>query len=134
MSNEVADRLAINELIATYNDAVMRFDADAWGSTWAEDGVWSLPGMGDGIAGRDAIVSTWKMAMGQFEFVGFFSSPGPVTIDGDTASGTLYQQEILDQKDGGSRQVIGRYQDDYVKVDGRWLFKKRVYEVLRDAG
>ena len=133
MSNEVADRLAINELIATYNDAVMRFDADAWGSTWAEDGVWSLPGMGDGIAGRDAIVATWKMAMDQFEFVGFFASPGPVQIDGDTARGTLYQQELLVQKEGGERQVIGRYSDEFAKVDGKWFFKKRVYEVLRDS-
>jgi ketosteroid isomerase-like protein len=133
MSNEVADRLAINELIATYNDAVMRFDADAWGSTWAEDGVWSLPGMGDGIAGRDTIVATWKMAMDQFEFVGFFASPGPVQIDGDTARGTLYQQELLVQKEGGERQVIGRYSDEFAKVDGKWFFKKRVYEVLRDS-
>ena len=133
MSNEVADRLAINELIATYNDAVMRFDADAWGSTWAEDGVWSLPGMGDGIAGRDAIVATWKMAMDQFEFVGFFASPGPVQIEGDTARGTLYQQELLVQKEGGERQVIGRYSDEFAKVDGKWLFKKRIYEVLRDS-
>lgn len=133
MSNEVADRLAIAELIATYNDAVMRLDAEAWGGTWAEDGIWSLPGMGDGIEGREAIVATWKMAMGQFEFVGFFASPGPVHIDGDNARGTLYQQELLVQKEGGERQVIGRYSDEYTKVDGQWLFKKRVYEVLRDS-
>ena len=133
MSNEVADRLAINELIATYNDAVMRFDADAWGSTWAEDGVWSLPGMGDGIAGRETIVETWKMAMSQFEFVGFFASPGPLQLDGDSAHGTLYQQEFLYLKEGGERQVIGRYTDDFVKVDGQWKFAKRVYEVLKDS-
>lgn len=133
MSNEVADRLAIAELIATYNDAVMRLDAEAWGGTWAEDGIWSLPGMGDGIAGREAIVATWKVAMDQFEFVGFFASPGPVHIDGDTARGTLYQQELLVQKEGGERQVIGRYSDEYAKVDGQWRFKKRVYEVLRDS-
>ena len=76
MSDDTADRLAIQELIATYNDAVIRMDPDAWGSTWAEDGVWSLPGIADGIAGREAIVETWKMAMSQFEFVGFFASPG----------------------------------------------------------
>jgi uncharacterized protein (TIGR02246 family) len=133
MSSDIEDRLAIQTLVATYNDAVMRLDADVWGSTWAEDGVWSLPGMGDGISGRDAIVQTWKMAMSQFEFVGFFSSPGPLTIDGETATGTLYQQEILDQKDGSSRHVVGRYSDEYVKRDGRWYFAKRVYEILRDS-
>lgn len=133
MSDETADRLAIQELIAIYNDAVMRMDADAWASTWAEDGVWSLPGMADGIAGRDAIVETWKMAMSQFEFVGFFASPGPLQLDGDTARGTLYQQEFLYLKEGGERQVIGRYSDEFVRVGGQWRFSKRVYEVLKDS-
>jgi uncharacterized protein (TIGR02246 family) len=133
MSDETADRLAIQELIARYNDAVMRMDAASWSSTWAEDGVWSLPGVGDGIIGRERIVETWKMAMSQFEFVGFFASPGPLHVDGDTARGTLYQQEILYLKEGGERRVIGRYTDDFVKVDGQWKFAKRVYEVLRDS-
>ena len=133
MSDETADRLAIQELIARYNDAVMRLDASAWGSTWAEDGVWSLPGMGDGIRGRERILETWKMAMSQFEFVGFFASPGPLEINGDAAQGTLYQQEILYLKGGGERRVIGRYTDDFVKVNGQWKFAKRVYEVLRDS-
>ena len=133
MSDETADRLAIQELIARYNDAVMRLDASAWSSTWAEDGVWSLPGMGDGISGRERILETWKMAMSQFEFVGFFASPGPLQIDGDKAQGTLYQQEILYLKGGGERRVIGRYTDDFVKVDEQWKFAKRVYEVLRDS-
>ena len=133
MSDETADRLAIQELIATYNDAVMRMDADAWGGTWAKDGVWSLPGMGDGIAGRGTIVETWKMAMSQFEFVGFFASPGPLQIDGDSARRTLYQQEFLYLKEGGERQVIGRYSDEFARIDGKWYFSKRVYEVLKDS-
>ncbi len=134
MPDETADRLAIQELIATYNDAVMRVDADAWASTWAEDGIWSLPGMEDGIVGRRAIVDTWKLAMSQFEFVGFFASPGPLLIDGDRATGTLYQQELLYLKGGGERRVIGRYTDELTKVNGQWCFASRTYEVLRDSG
>ena len=133
MSDETADRLAIQELIATYNDAVMRMDADAWGGTWAEDGTWVLPGIADGISGREAIVQTWQMAMSQFEFVGFFASPGPLEVNGDSARGTLYQQEFLYLKEGGERQVIGRYSDEFARVDGRWRFKKRVYEILKDS-
>ena len=133
MSDETADRLAIQELIATYNDAVMRMDADAWGGTWAEDGTWVLPGIADGISGREAIVQTWQMAMSQFEFVGFFASPGPLEVNGDSARGTLYQQEFLYLKEGGERQVIGRYSDEFARVDGRWCSKKRVYEILKDS-
>lgn len=125
----IEDRMEIRELIDSYNDAVMRFDAEAWASNWAEDGVWHLPGAGD-VAGREAIVTVWKGAMSAFRFVGFFASAGPIVVKGDSAEGTWYQQEFLHQKDGVKRSVTGRYQDEYVKQDGRWYFKKRVYEVL----
>jgi ketosteroid isomerase-like protein len=125
----VDDRLAIRELVDSYNDAVMRFDAEAWRSNWAEDASWSLPGAGD-IKGRDAIVGVWQQAMSAFEFVGFFASAGPILVDGTTASGTWYQQEFLHQKDGVKRRITGRYDDQYVKQGGRWYFSRRAYNVL----
>ena len=72
----------------------------------------------------------WQQAMSAFGFVGFFASAGPMTINDDTAHATWYQQEFLHQKDGVKRSVTGQYEDDYVKVDGRWYFQKRVYLVL----
>jgi uncharacterized protein (TIGR02246 family) len=126
----IEDRLAIRELVESYNDAVIRFDADAWGANWAEDGTWSLPGMGP-VSGRAAIVGVWKQAMSAFSFVGFFASAGPILVDGDRAHATWSQQEFLHQKDGAKRTITGRYEDDYVKRDGRWYFHKRVYEVLK---
>lgn len=128
-SGPVEDRLAIRELVESYNDAVMRFDADAWQSNWAEDATWTLPGAGD-IKGKAAIVGVWKQAMSSFEFVGFFASAGPIVIEGDQASGTWYQQEFLHQKDGVKRGITGRYDDRYVKKGGRWYFSSRVYNVL----
>ena len=128
-SGPMEDRLAIRELVESYNDAVMRFDADAWGANWAEDGIWSLPG-GAEIAGKSTIVTTWKGAMSGFSFVGFYASAGPIIVDGNSAHGSWYQQEFLHGKDGTKRNITGQYEDDYVKVGGRWLFKKRVYKVL----
>ena len=69
--------------------------------------------------------------MSTFDFVGFFASAGPIVVDGDTAHGTWYQQEFLHQKDGVKRSVTGKYEDDYVKVDGRWYFQQRVYDVMQ---
>ena len=128
-SGPVEDRLAIRELVESYNDAVMRFDADAWGANWAEDGIWSLPG-GAEIAGKSTIVTTWKGAMSGFSFVGFYASAGPIVVDGNSAHGSWYQQEFLHGKDGTKRNITGQYEDDYVKQGGRWFFKKRVYKVL----
>lgn len=123
------DRLAIRELIDSYNDAVMRFDAQAWAANWREDATWSLPGAGP-IQGLANFLPIWQGAMDGFSFVGFFAFAGPIVVDGDTAKGTWYQQEQLHQKDGVKRHIIGKYLDDYVKVDGRWFFQQRVYDVL----
>ena len=114
------DRLAIRELIESYNDAVMRFDGDA---------IWSLPGAGE-IQGLDNFFPIWEQTMAGFSFVGFFASAGPITIDGDSATGTWYQQEFLNGKDGSKRKITGKYRDDYIRKNGRWYFQKRIYEIL----
>lgn len=128
-SGPAEDRLAIRELVESYNDAVMRFDGEAWASNWRDDASWTLPGAGE-IKGKDKFFPIWQQAMSAFSFVGFFASAGPILVTGDTARGTWYQQEFLHQKDGAKRAITGRYQDEYVKVDGRWYFQKRVYEIL----
>ncbi len=128
-SGPLEDRIAIRELIESYNDAVMRFDGDAWAENWRDDAAWSLPGVGE-IKGKENFFPVWQQAMSGFSFVGFFASAGPISVDGDTAQGTWYQQEFLHQKDGVKRVVTGRYEDDYIKIDGRWYFQKRVYDVL----
>jgi ketosteroid isomerase-like protein len=128
-SGPVEDRLAIRELVESYNDAVMRFDGEAWAANWRDDASWTLPGVGE-IQGKQRFFPVWQQAMSTFSFVGFFASAGPIHVTGHTARGTWYQQEFLHQKDGVKRTVIGRYQDEYLKADGRWYFQKRVYEVL----
>ena len=101
-SGPLEDRLALRELVESYNDAVMRFDADDWGANWVDDGIWSLPGMGE-VAGKANIVELWKKATGSYEVGGFFASAGPIVVDGDTATGTWYQQEFLKTGDGVER-------------------------------
>jgi uncharacterized protein (TIGR02246 family) len=125
----VEDRLAIRELVESYNDAVMRFDGEAWGANWADDATWSLPGA-DVVKGRVNIVEAWLQAMANFSFVGFFASAGPIIVTENEAQGTWYQQEFLHQKDGGKVAITGRYADSYIKVDGRWLFRSRDYSIL----
>jgi len=129
-SGPLEDRLAIRELVESYNDAVMRFDAEAWGANWSDDAHWSVPGLAE-ATGRAAIVEQWQQAMTAFDCVGFFASAGPLVVEDQRAHGTWYQQEFLYFKDGAKRVVIGRYDDEYVKQSGRWYFRKRSYSVLK---
>jgi uncharacterized protein (TIGR02246 family) len=126
-SGPLEDRLAIRELVESYNDAVMRFDPDDWGANWADDGVWSLPGRGE-VSGRDNIVELWKGVMSTTVVEGFFASAAVVTVNGDQATGTWYQQEFL-SREGNRIAIVGEYDDAYVKRDGRWYFAKRIYKV-----
>lgn len=126
------DRLAIHELVAAYADAVTRHDADAWGALWAEDGVWELsaiPGM-EHIVGREAIVSAWIEAMKHLPQVIATSTLGALEVNGDRARGRAYPRELVVLADGAVRVDTGRYDDDYVKRDGRWFFRSRVYSLL----
>lgn len=122
-------QLAIRELVEAYNDAVMRFDAQDWSATWTEDAVWVLPGVGE-TRGREAIREVWSLAMDELEFVGFFASAGPLRVDGDRGSGRWYQQEFLHYKNGVKRAITGRYDDEYQRSEGRWLFRRRNYTIL----
>ncbi len=122
------DRLAIRELLETYADAVTRLDAVAWGSTWAEDGEWSLPDYPElgTTKGRQAIVAMWTEAMKSYPGIMFEAWPGSIEVDGDRAIVRSYTAEVYDQGDVTLRDR-GVYEDVCVKVDGRWLFKSRSF-------
>ncbi len=131
----VEDRLAIHELVASYADAVSRNDPDDWGALWADDAVWELPfipGM-EHIVGREAIVSAWIEAMTAFPSIVAIAPMGALNIDGDSATGRAYPTELCLFDDGTSRRDTGRYDDEYVKINGRWYFQKRVYSSLHSG-
>lgn len=127
---EMEDRLAIRELIETYNDAVFRRDADAWINTWTEDAVWDL--LGNEIPGRDTILQAWLGAMEGFSYVGFFATPGAIEVSGMSAMSRVYVRETLVMKDGSKRNIEGLYNDTYTKIDGAWKFSRRSYSILHE--
>ena len=104
-SGPMEDRLAIRELHDAYCDAVLRKDPADWGALWTEDAVWSL--MGTEVIGRENIVNLWNGAMSQFDAVSFLGIP---------------------------RIAGGRYDDEMVKIDGQWLYSKRIFNVVAQLG
>ncbi len=122
------DRLAIRELLETYADAVTRCDAADWGATWVEDGEWEMPDYPEfpPQKGRDAIVGLWVEAMKGYPGIMFEAWPGSIEVDGDTAKVRCYTSEVYDQN-GTTMRDRGVYDDTCVKVDGRWLFAKRIF-------
>ena len=129
MSNPAEDELAIRHLVAVYADAVNRRDEPLWASTWAEDAVWDL--MGNEITGKDVVVDMWNKAMNGFDFVVQLVYQGTLEIDGASATGRWYLAEHLrPQGSQSGRFNIGTYADKYQRIDGKWLFTRRTYNVL----
>lgn len=124
------DRAAIRERIEAYSDAVFRHDARAWIANWAEDGVWRLPGVD--VAGKADIEAAWVAAMANFALAAFFAVPGVIEVDGDRAMARVYTQELLVDRAGKARRIVGAYDDVLVKRGGAWLFSSRTYAVLHD--
>jgi uncharacterized protein (TIGR02246 family) len=128
-SGPMEDQLAIRALNDRYCDAVFLRDPVQWGATWAQDAHWDLMGMP--VEGREAIVTLWNGAMSGFKFVAFFCQVTAIEVDGDNATGRVFTHEELELNDGTERKPVGRYDDRYVRVDGEWLFKERIFKVLR---
>lgn len=122
------DLQAIRELLDTYADAVTQRDADAWGATWAEDGHWTMPDYPEFPAqtGRGNIVTLWVEAMKQFPGIMFEAWPGSIEVEGDRAVVRSYTSEIYDQGENTVRDR-GRYEDECVKIGGKWYFQRRAF-------
>lgn len=130
-SDTLMDQLQIRTLLDRYCDGVNQRDAEIWGSTWAEDGVWELPHLEmEGLKGRDTIVAAWVEAMKLFPFVNMMAQPGFIDVQGDRASMRSYTTEVAVTADGQEIRPRGEYHDECVRVDGEWKFSLRKFRVL----
>lgn len=126
----IEDRLAIRELLESFACAAMAGDAEKLGSTWSEDGSWKLPSMAEPTQGRQAIIAAFSKVTGYLSFMSMLSVPNELVIEGDSARGKAFCQELIVTKTDEQKIVVGCYSDTYVKRDGRWYFQTRRYEVI----
>jgi hypothetical protein len=141
-----ADRAAIEELLARYLFALNWRDAEAYASTFTEDGVLDWAG---GVAeGRAAIAEEMRGADAVFgekepadaphhpARLRHFITNFVLKTDGDAATVRTYWLEL--NNDNRKRwPYVGGYghsEDALRKVDGAWLFARRTIfnEILED--
>jgi hypothetical protein len=139
------DRLAIRELYDAYSDACVLGDDEAWGALWTEDAYWSLPEFEghEEFVGRDAIVKGWRWSMDLYgplrgengrACMIYVGTPGAIAVDGDRATARCYTSEITKWPGHDTEtRTRGRYDDELIKQDGRWMFQKRTYRTLHNA-
>ena len=137
-SGYAEDRALIEDLQARYMFALDFRDADAYASTFSNDGVLDY-GAGE-IRGRDAIrnfiIESRKNAEAQAakDTSGLRPAAGRhnianivIKIDGNRAVGRAYWFHMGNNnpKRTAVLDSFGHYEDEMIKVNGKWLFSKR---------
>jgi ketosteroid isomerase-like protein len=136
VSGYARDRAEIADLMARYLFAMDYHDADAYAECFTEDGVldWAM-----GVAkGREAIraaARAFKEKIGEI-FKDTSGAPAKlrhavcqkaIRVDGDRAWNTGFWFEMTNGGPDGSIALpsFGVYEDELVRVDGAWLFRRR---------
>ena len=83
----VSDRIAIQELVHRYCDALCQRNHGALVDTFTSDGIWDI-GQGE-VVGRDALSEKFRKVFELFEHVVQLTHNGEVKLDTDTAQGPI---------------------------------------------
>ncbi|MFC4942824.1 nuclear transport factor 2 family protein [Pseudonocardia sp. GCM10023141] len=125
----IADRVEIDALRSEFSDAVMMRDRGRLAALFTTDGALRMPNIPVELIGRDEILAGGERLQAQWDFFVQTTHPGSVRLDGDTASGRAYMQELARTLDGREGQNYAVYHDQYRRTDEGWRFAERVYEV-----
>jgi len=141
MERQAADRYAIIDLQHRYVIAMDYFDHDGYAAVFAEDGV--LDWAGGIVEGREAIREFMSSGTYDLRTMGFQEAQTPdgrewpstvrhlisnqvIVVNGDTAKGVSYWMNYANNADRRQIQWLsfGSWEDEFVKVDGQWLFSR----------
>jgi ketosteroid isomerase-like protein len=125
----IADRVEIEALPGEVTDAVMMHDFDRVASLCTHDAVLRFPDAGVELLGREEIRAGIERLQGEWEYFVQTVHPGAIQVDGDTASGRAYLQELGRLRDGRSVLDYLIYHDRYRRTPDGWKFTERVAEV-----
>jgi ketosteroid isomerase-like protein len=125
----IADRLEIEALRGEYSDAVMMRDYDRAASLFTHDGALRMPNVPVELVGREQIRAWGERVPALVEYLVQTTHPGVIRLDGDTAWGRAYLQELGRARDGRSELNYAIYHDRYQRTEDGWKFTERVYEI-----
>lgn len=130
---EIADRLAIRELVDAYAHCADRRDVEGQMSLFTADAEFLVymdsrnPVPTQQINGRDGLRPVFEN-LSTYEATTHFNGQSTVAWAQDSAAGVSYCLAHHVKVDGPSRSLMIasiRYLDHFQKVDGHWYFRQR---------
>jgi ketosteroid isomerase-like protein len=99
----IADRVEIEALRGEFTDAAMMRDYDRLASLFTPEGALRMPNIPAELAGREEIRAWGERVPALVDYLVQTTHPGTIRLDGDTASGRAYIQELGRGRDGSAR-------------------------------
>jgi ketosteroid isomerase-like protein len=125
----IADRVEIEALRGEFTDAAMMRDRARLASLFTPDGALQIPSIPAEMVGREEIRTGGERLQSQWDFFVQTTHPGTIVLDGDTATGRAYIQELARTRDGRQGLNYAIYHDRYQRTGDGWKFTERVYEI-----
>jgi SnoaL-like domain len=123
------DRLAIADLVARYVEAVATADRALFHSVWAGDARWLVDGRGT-FTGPDEITSLfWRLRERQEFAIQRVVSGRAIVQHDDTATGRWIIHSLT-RTNGNGAELVGIYDDRYVRENSQWRFRERAFTPL----
>jgi hypothetical protein len=95
-------------------------------TVYTEDGEVSI--IGEVISGRSAIMEGMKQTFSSFRLLHLIAHGGLIVIDGYAATGRWSTVELAVRHGSTDLSyIIGRYEDELVRLPEGWGFRKRVF-------
>jgi ketosteroid isomerase-like protein len=131
MSNvqAIADRVEIEALRGEFTDAAMMRDRARLAALFTPDGALRMPNIPAELTGRAEIRAGGERLQAAWDIFVQTTHPGTIVLDGDTATGRAYIQELVRTRDGHQGLNFAVYHDQYQRTGEGWKFAERVYEV-----
>jgi hypothetical protein len=134
MSDDLAKRIdrlesieAIKKLKHVYmNYCDLGYPPGKLGSLFTEDAVWTSRDFGHHV-GRPALEAFWGGISAQIVFAAHLAMNFIIEVDGDSGTGKwriLMPCTMMEEGKRVSRWLLGDYDEEYVRLNGIWLFKK----------
>ena len=80
------------------------------------------------LVGKEQIQSAYNDMPGEVTFIRQYPHNLIIQVDGDLAGSTSYF-EARYGSNGHSLMIAGRFDEEYARIDGRWLIKKATMEI-----
>ncbi len=130
-TQDVADRLEIQDLLTRYAWAVDTQDWDLFRTVFTADAYLDYTANPGGVEGKlDDVVPWLKQSLSAFAVSQHLLSNFDIVLDGQRAVARTQMTNPMGAKlrDGGLHWFFigGSYHDDLVKVDGAWKIARRV--------